>query len=1151
MRTRSAVLAVSLSVLLATDHGSSVSAASSAASQAAAVPLRTLPLLFERTLEGAVSHTRGLSAAIRDRGVEIAIDSRRVRLEFVSRAAVAPRLELPQRALINRITGPRSNWRTSIPTFGRVRLAGVYPGIDAVFYGTDRQLEYDLEVAPGVSPDPIVVAVHGADRLVLDGDGQLLIATGDGTLVQRPPVAYQERDGGRDRVDVRYAISGSEVRFVLGAYDPTRALVIDPIVSYSTYFGVEGDDYIRSAAVDGDGNVVIAGSAAAGQFPVPSLRPRPTPPSDDSFVAKLASDGTPIWLTFLGGASEDSASDVAVGPGNDVFLAGTTYSTDFPVTPGAFDTTPNLSSGSNQGDGFVARLSPDGNDLRYSTYVGGDSRDSVHVLKLDAAGRAHIGGATDSPNFPATAGGPSRAQSDRPDGYVARLSLDGSSLEMSRLIAGDKSDVVRGLAIDSVGEINVVGGTTSDVFPVVNAMRNTKFEPGDAEGEIGWDGYVMRLTTAGEIRFSTYLGGMGEDYAADIALGPDGSLYIAGQTTSDSFPGTSSRRPSFNSTSSDIFVVRMEDNGMRMAGGRYHGGRGEDSAWDMVVDRFGTVWIAGSTTSTDFPVIGQVPSTPRAGTDIVAAQFSPDLWDVYQSGAFGGSGLEVGRGLALDGRGNAWLVGYTRSTNYPVVNPVQPTKKGTSSQSDGVITKLECEVFDDGYTPHRTVGAAGSTGTIVPYMDQGCALTPTTTVDWLQVTEITADRIHYRVDPNPSAVSRTGWIMVEPDWGHRVTQLGTSAPTRSATEVVLNAEDATAVRGSWAFTTDPLDNHFMLRQADRGRPKVTRPEIVPAHYFEMEFYAEAGRLYHLWLLGYARPAHWANDSVHVQFSDSVDSSGNPIYRIGTRSSAEVNLEDCSGCGVPDGLSWEDNGWGSPGAVGPHIRFASTGMHKLWVQMREDGLAVGQIVLSAERYLNSPPPENEFVEEPERLLSVLHARDAVKVAGAWRFAADTTASRGERLWHPDAGGAKVNTPSAAPQHYTEFTFQADAGRPYHVWVRLKAERNNWGNDSVWLQFSDSADASGRAIARIGSATGLDVNLEECSGCGLDGWGWRDQGWGASPAPRGAPVYFTTSGPHTLRMQTREDGVSVDQIVLSADFYLHAPPGPAKRDNTIFE
>jgi hypothetical protein len=1160
MHARHVAFTVLLVLLFAADHRLSISVESS--SDAAPVgQLRTLPLLFEETPDGPSARARGLTAIIEENGVALAAGGGTVRLEFLGTGGGAVRAESPLAARIHRLRGPRAAWRTDIPTFGRVRLAGIYPGIDAIFYGRDRELEYDLEVGAGADPGQIAVAFRGAAMPRVDEQGQLLIALGDRTIVQRAPIAYQERDGAREAVAVSYALSGYDVRFVLGPYDRSRPLVIDPIISYSTYFGVEGHDYITDVEVDGAGNVLIAGGAGAGTFPEPSIRQRPVPASadgdSDPFIAKLSPDGTPLWLTFLGGSGWDAANDVAAGPGGDVFVAGVTASTDFPASPGAYDTTANLVNGLNIGDAFVARLSPDGSDLRYATYLGGTESDTLNVLKVDASGRAHVGGTTNSPNFPATIGGPSRATADSSDAYVARLSADGAALEMARLIAGDKADAVHDLALDSVGEIDVAGGTTSSIFPVVNAMRATKFEPGDAEGETGWDGFVMRLTTGGEIRFSTYLGGMGEDYLAAIGRSPNGaSIYLAGSTTSDGFPGTTSSRPNRGSDPPDIFVVRMEDNGMRMMGGRYHGGSAADIATGLAVDRFGLVWVTGYTSSSGFPSAGPFPPTPRGSFDIVAAQFSPDLWDTYFSAAFGGSDTDIGNGLALDGRGNVWIAGNTSSTNYPVVSPIQPAKKGTQPvQADGVLTAVACEVTNAGYTPHRTVGAAGSTGTITIAMDPGCQLTPTTTVDWLRVTEIGPDRLHYRVDPNPGAISRTGWIMVEPDWGHRVTQLGTASPQHgSATEIVLGPEDATAVRGSWVFDTDPSDEHFILRQPDRGRPKATRPEIVPEHFFELEFFAEAGRPYRLWVLGAAQPRHWANDSVHVQFSDSIDTAGNAVYRIGTRSSAEVNLEDCSGCGVPSGYSWEDNGWGSAGALGPPIRFASTGWHRLWVQTREDGMAIGQIVLSAERYFSAPPPEGEWVDAPghgDEDEIVLHARGAAEVAGAWRFAADATASRGERLWHPDAGAAKVTTPSASPQHYVEFTFAAVAGRPYKLWLRLKAERNYWANDSVWVQFSDSVNASGEPIARIGSSAGLDVNLEECSGCGIDGWGWRDEGWGASPPPRGVAVYFAASGTHTLRVQTREDGVSFDQIVISADAYLHAPPGPAKRDDTIFE
>jgi hypothetical protein len=837
-----AVLVIALTFVLSSHGRASVSGAESPAAPVAP-RLAALPMLFEATPDGPITRARGLTAGINRNGVALTVGGRTVGLEFAGASGAQPRLESPHRARIHRLIGPRDQWRSGIPTFGRVRLAGLYPGIDAVFYGTNRQLEYDMVVMPGASPEAIAVDVHGADRLEVDRDGRLLLVTGDRTIVQERPVAYQERPGSRDAVDVRFVVSGSTVRFDVGRFDRTRTLVIDPIISFSTYFGVEGRDRLDDVAIDSEGNVLIAGGAAAGRFPIASLRTRAVPEDDDPFIAKLAPDGTPIWLTFLGGSGRDVASDVAAGPGNDVFVAGWTQSTDFPATPGAFDTTPGLTSGFNEGDGFVARLSPDGDDLRYATYLGGSYREQPHALDVDAAGRAHVGGQTESSDFPVTTGGQGHARADSPDGFIVRLSPTGHALEMSRLIAGNNADIVRGISVDSVGDINLSGGTTSDVFPIVNALRGTKFGPGDAQGEFGWDGFVMRLTAGGELRFSTYIGGLGEDYVLDLAVGPDGTLYVAGETNSDNFTGTTGPRPSAGSDGFDMIVVRLEDNGMRTMNGRYVGGRGFDSALDLAVDRHGLVWLAGMTTSADFPTTGSFPTSPRGGIDIAVAQLSADLWEVHLSGALGGSQIESAYGVAIDRQGGAWLVGDTSSNNYPVVNPIQAAKKGTSSlDRDSVITRFGCEVTNGGYTPHRTVGASGGTGTVTIAMDPGCALAPVPSVGWLHVTEIGTDRIHYAVDPNPGANARTGWIMIQPDWGHRVTQLGTaSPPAASPTEIVLTAADATSVRGSWFFDTDPTDTHFMLRQNDRGRPKVTRPEIVPVHYFEMEFYAEAGR----------------------------------------------------------------------------------------------------------------------------------------------------------------------------------------------------------------------------------------------------------------------------------------------------------------------
>ena len=153
----------------------------------------------------------------------------------------------------------------------------------------------------------------------------------------------------------------------------------------------------------------------------------------------------------------------------------------------------------------------------------------------------------------------------------------------------------------------------------------------------------------------------------------------------------------------------------------------------------------------------------------------------------------------------------------------------------------------------------------------------------------------------------------------------------------------------------------------------------------------------------------------------------------------------------------------------------------------------------------------------------------------------------RIHHADAGVPKVTTPFVNPPHYFEMTFTAEAGRPYRLWIRAKAQNDFWGNDSVWAQFSDSVNSSGAAVFRIGSTSGTEINLEDCSGCGLSGWGWQDNGWGVGVL--GPQIFFQSTGTHTIRVQGREDGVSIDQIVLSPGTYLHTSPGALKNDNTV--
>ena len=369
-------------------------------------------------------------------------------------------------------------------------------------------------------------------------------------------------------------------------------------------------------------------------------------------------------------------------------------------------------------------------------------------------------------------------------------------------------------------------------------------------------------------------------------------------------------------------------------------------------------------------------------------------------------------------------------------------------------------------------------------------------------------------------------------------------PVAPAAEIVLNVSDAAAV--GWERVADPTAaGGARLWNPNAGAAKLSTAFAGPAKYFEATFEASRDRAYRIWIRGRAEGNYWGNDSVFVQFSGSVTASGAPAWRIGTTDSQTVNLEDCSGCGLA-GWGWQDTGWGG-GVMGPLMYFASDGPQRIRVQTREDGFSIDQIVLSPDRYLSRSPGalKNDTTivgavaaPPPSAAEIVLHAADipASGLVGEWRLVGDTTAARGVALWQPNRGTPKIVSPRASPASFAEITFGAEAGRPYHLWFRMRAEGDNWANDSVHVQFSAAVDASGAPIFRIGTATGTEVNLEDCSGCGLSGWGWQDNAWGRVADP----VFFERTGPQTLRIQPREDGVLIDQIVISPGTYLTTPP-----------
>jgi hypothetical protein len=391
-----------------------------------------------------------------------------------------------------------------------------------------------------------------------------------------------------------------------------------------------------------------------------------------------------------------------------------------------------------------------------------------------------------------------------------------------------------------------------------------------------------------------------------------------------------------------------------------------------------------------------------------------------------------------------------------------------------------------------------------------------------------------------------------------------------AGDIVLYAAEAPVKTGTWKVMIDSsAAGGARMVNPNLNAAKATSASASPASYFEMTFTAEAGKPYQLWLRGKGENDVYSNDSVFVQFSDSVTATGASLWRIGTTSAGEVNIENCSGCGI-SGWGWQDTGYGN-GVPGVRVYFQTTGLHTIRVQIREDGLSIDQILLSQGPYLttspgtlkndvvilakqdgsttttNPPPPPPPPPPSSVTGEVVLYAAEAPVVAGTWVVTADATAAGGARLRNPNANAAKITAALPAPASYFEMTFNAEAGRPYRLWLRGKADSNNWANDSVYAQFSGAVNQHGIPIYEIGTSTAAEVNLEDGAGAGLSGWGWQDNGYGAGVM--GPVVYFATSGPQTIRIQQREDGLSIDQIVLSPFLFLNDAPGSLTNDATI--
>jgi hypothetical protein len=608
--------------------------------------------------------------------------------------------------------------RHLLSTVKKVRYGEAYPGVDLIYYGNQKQLEFDFLVAPNASAKLIKLRFDGIVALKIDESGSLILSAKNGNLAFHAPVAYQQIAGVRKNVKAAFKINGgSTVGFSIGNYDHSRQLIIDPVLVYSTYLGGSFFDAINALTVDPAGNAYVTGNADSCNFPTTPGAYNTAPnagclfatPGDYVFVTKLNPAGTAlIYSTYLGPGTGTAIRVDAVG---NAYVAGSAYS-GFPTTSGAFQTVNNAAA--NQGiNGFVTEINPDGTSLVYSTYLGGSyGGDQVNGIVVDGSGNAYLAGTANSTDFPTTPGAFQTTDNSPgvPISFVSKLNATGTGLDYSTylhgtgLFAGDSipETLANGIAVDALGNAYAVGITTDEGFPVTPGAFQTSYSTSSTNpGLFRSTGYVTKLNATGtQLLYSSYLGGDYLGGAQAIAIDSARNAYVTGWTTG----GFVVTPKAFQSQAIglDAFVAKISPDGASLVYSSYLGGSCEesgglmgDTGFAIAIDTLGDAYVAGQACSQDFPLTTEAVQTVKTALffDAFLSEINPNGTSLLYSTYLGGSGNlnTLGdwiNGIGLDANGEVYVAGLTHSSDYPTVPGSFQLTNNASDGGAGFVAKF-------------------------------------------------------------------------------------------------------------------------------------------------------------------------------------------------------------------------------------------------------------------------------------------------------------------------------------------------------------------------------------------------------------------------------------------------------------------------------
>jgi hypothetical protein len=588
-------------------------------------------------------------------------------------------------------------WLRGLPTFATVSLGPVYPGIEVLLHARGNGIEKRFVVEPGADPDAIRIALEGGKPAV-NRAGELEITSLPGTVRFSKPLAFQEVNGFRESVDVAYTLTPDGYGFAVGKYDRSRALIIDPVLAAS-FVGGSNDDRGFALALNSQGQAYVAGFTQSADLPgiTPASADSALGGGSEAFVARLDPDLTTILsATFLGGSGPfeaEIARGLAIDASDAVYVVGTTNSADFPgVNAGSAD--PTLVGNS---EGFVVRLTPDLATIQASTFYGGSSDENVNAVVIDGSGNVVVGGSTNSsPDLPGVDAGSADPTVALTEGFIAKLDGNLSTIIKATYLGGsDANERVDAVAVDASDNVYATGVTGSDDFPgITAASADNTFGP-----TFDLEAFVAKLNPGlTTLLAASYAGGDRQDSAAAIALaGSD--VYIAGRTSSANFPGivATSADPTLVGAE-DGFVARFNTTLTAIGAATYLGGSGDgDVVIAMEPDVTGDLYVAGETTSKDFPGVGatSADSDPRgAGAEAFVARVNANLDSLLAATYLGGAGgSEFAFGLDLDAYGNVYVGGLTGSADFPGIGP--GSADSVFSVQEAFVAKLDADLSDN------------------------------------------------------------------------------------------------------------------------------------------------------------------------------------------------------------------------------------------------------------------------------------------------------------------------------------------------------------------------------------------------------------------------------------------------------------------------